>query len=673
MSVWVTDAERHSELSDRNVYTNRAIEAFLSEERLFWVVASKGMGKTLMLRYKRELTERSHRERGVLILPELKTLDYVRVPTSLPFDATKGLQHHDVWKDLWEVSITFSILFSFSFPQDSIEGMSSSVESLIDSGTLPAELAQGLQLLLEGRPPRRMNPSDVLVHLMQISWSALQKFRRFHMHVVHNLYTMRVRSGVFVFIDSFDQALRQAYPDNLKIWVEGQLGLLLAAWEVSRHNPHIKIYTSIRQEAYAAFRHENRQAIFGSMLMLKYSREDLESLLDKSVSFFESKSSLSELIGLAQVRNEFANDSEDVFAFTHRHLIAKPRSFMVAGGEISKICGNGDLSREERERRFRSVLYKCASEEICHDYLLGEMSFFLKALKDDHNRKALFRLIHRNILTKGMLKEVIRQFNRVLKQEGVWPGRDVNPMCELYNIGLLGSLVTDPISRATTQVFRKPFEFDCDMDDVLPDSKYYFLHPSLHRLVSDVNSRYRVSQIVIGDECPWLPEFQSILRAELLRVFVSYSTKDSAMTEKIMRRLGDQLGLRGAFVDFWYDKWKVKAGQWIQQAVEKGLENCDILLVLLSKNSLESNWVNREWRNRFKVEIDSGRICVVPVLIDIDEDSLPEMLRGKRARRIHRRPEKKYESNISQLCDDILSVARDLGKDVELKNAEEDL
>lgn len=52
MTTWITDAERHSHLSGQNVYVTRSIDAFLTDERLFWIVASKGMGKTLLLQYK---------------------------------------------------------------------------------------------------------------------------------------------------------------------------------------------------------------------------------------------------------------------------------------------------------------------------------------------------------------------------------------------------------------------------------------------------------------------------------------------------------------------------------------------------------------------------------------------------------------------------------------------
>ena len=684
MTTWITDAERHSQLSEQNVYVTRSIEAFLSDERLFWIVASKGMGKTLLLRYKRAKMEAEAAGSGIVILPHLKPLDYVRLPTSLPNDSTHSLSDRGHWKDLWQCAITLSILTVFPFGPNDRADVTRIVKTLESQEVLPDHLIQSVIKRINrisGTPEREhltaLNPSDFLVELLQINIGQQLKLRRYCMQTIYNLYASQIRSGVFVFIDSFDQALREAFDNSnerLSIWIEGQLGLLLAAWEMSRHNPHIKIFTSIRQEAFAAFRDESRQAIFGSMLLLKYSREELRQLLNKSVSYFEKKKSLSDLIGLSTVQNQ--HSAEDVFDFTLRHIIPTPRSFMVAGGEVAQECGgiNDAMSIAEKEKRFHAILRNCASEEICEDYLLGEMNLFLPTLKVRRNLDILCRLIQRNVLSRSMAQRIVNQFNELLKAEGVEPGQTVNPMCELHNIGLLGSVNTDPFDGSQRQAFRKPYEFDWQMKDTLPESTFYFLHPSLHRLVSSANPRYRVSRVLIGDDCPWDASHKKILREELFRIFVSYSTMDKGTPEKLIARLGDSVAGRGAFVDFWFDKWKIRGGQWIQVKIEEGIKKCDLMIVLVSKKSLGSRWVETEWRAKFQQEIEDGGVKVLPVLLDeIGNTELPALLRGKLARRIRKAPKSSFENDIRILTDDILGFARDLGKHVGLGSGEDDL
>ncbi len=288
MSVWVTDAEHLDVLTAENVFVNKPIRDFLTGDRIFWIVASKGMGKTLLLRYKRDLLQSSRGATGVFILPQNKPLDYVNIPSSLPIAATRAMSERQFWKDLWGISITLSIFLNFPL-QEVFSGTTHEAESLLEDLSVDGDLTDNLDRAIHNQPRQHLNPSDMLVRLLQGGVAQLLRLRRFAMQPIYNLYTRYVRSGVCVFIDSFDNALRETYPDDLDIWIQGQLGLLLAAWDMSRHNPHLKVYTSIRQEAYAAFRDENRLAIFGSMLMLKYTRQDLLELLKQECSFLRTK------------------------------------------------------------------------------------------------------------------------------------------------------------------------------------------------------------------------------------------------------------------------------------------------------------------------------------------------------------------------------------------------
>lgn len=180
--------------------------------------------------------------------------------------------------------------------------------------------------------------------------------------------------------------------------------------------------------------------------------------------------------------------------------------------------------------------------------------------------------------------------------------------------------------------------------------------------------------MLIGDDCPWDASHKKILREELFRIFVSYSTAERASPEKLIARLGDIVAGRGAFVDFWFDKWKIRGGQWIQVKIEEGIHKCDLMILLLSRKSLESRWVETEWRAKFQQEIENGGVKLLPVLLDeVDNKELPTLLRGKLARRIRKNPKSSFETDLQLLSGDILSVARDLGKHIELSSGGDDL
>src|ERR1041385_5681803 len=79
---WKTDAEFITELDPEFLWTNPRIDSFLAANDRFIIVASKGMGKTLLMRHKRHLIENSHQ--GVMVMPQGQMADYVNLAGVLP-------------------------------------------------------------------------------------------------------------------------------------------------------------------------------------------------------------------------------------------------------------------------------------------------------------------------------------------------------------------------------------------------------------------------------------------------------------------------------------------------------------------------------------------------------------------------------------------------------------
>lgn len=94
------------------------------------------------------------------------------------------------------------------------------------------------------------------------------------------------------------------------------------------------------------------------------------------------------------------------------------------------------------------------------------------------------------------------------------------------------------------------------------------------------------------------------------RAFISYSHKDQAFVDKLCARLKEV----GAVV--WLDKHELLAGS-LQKQVTRALSKQDIVIVVLSKDSVESDWVENELEmSRFK-EIQEERDVLCPIAIDM--------------------------------------------------------
>jgi tetratricopeptide (TPR) repeat protein len=96
--------------------------------------------------------------------------------------------------------------------------------------------------------------------------------------------------------------------------------------------------------------------------------------------------------------------------------------------------------------------------------------------------------------------------------------------------------------------------------------------------------------------------------------FISYSSKD----EEFARKLNSHL--RGAQIRVWFAPEDIKGGKKVDEQIEHAIKIYDKLLIVLSDNSLQSNWVMTELRKAFKHEGISGKRKLFPVsLVDFSK------------------------------------------------------
>lgn len=105
------------------------------------------------------------------------------------------------------------------------------------------------------------------------------------------------------------------------------------------------------------------------------------------------------------------------------------------------------------------------------------------------------------------------------------------------------------------------------------------------------------------------------------KVFLSHSTADKTFA----RKLTADLRANGHTV--WIDEAEINIGDSLIGKIREGIDKVDFVAAILSKTSIESEWVKKELDIASNREIEEKRVIVLPILIDKVE--LPGFLKGK--------------------------------------------
>jgi hypothetical protein len=100
-------------------------------------------------------------------------------------------------------------------------------------------------------------------------------------------------------------------------------------------------------------------------------------------------------------------------------------------------------------------------------------------------------------------------------------------------------------------------------------------------------------------------------------VFISYSVKDKAFVSK----LNNDLNLNG--VNTWVDIQQINPGEMWKDSLEIALRNANLIIVVLSENSLNSNYVLRE----FTASIRAGKRVITIKIGHLDIEKVPNTVK----------------------------------------------
>jgi hypothetical protein len=612
---WPTEGADHHDISPDALYQDKQIKHFLSGNQRTFLIASKGMGKTLLLRAKKKLLEED--ADGSLVIPSRGEADIPewKGPISgSPPDTVEA------WGDIWTASILFSIL-THRLPE--VEGMQPAKDIRLYFDEMQSDqrflghLNAAIDNKLE-RPPSYFvgllleRPKDTIARFLATSGGLCELTKRF------------VRHDVTMFIDAVDNSLTEKFAGNLTVWCNAQTALLHAAYRLNISNRHIHVYASIRQEAWSSFEHVDRAVIAGKSAILEFTVHDLKPMFELAIKRYTGHADIVSFFGgIDAIPNGRSGEKEVLFDYIYRHSVGTSRSVMQIGAMIDRQDLKAMFPDEaSRLQMIRSIVNIGAASQAYNDYLISQKSIFLSALHEPADIDALLALIPANILRGSTLKTIERAF--LVQKDG--DPRFVGPFNELFNNGLLGIVEVEVSTQKQKQRFKKPHEFDWKNHKVIQQNDIYLIHPSLQGRIRHFrpNSFHVNPSNVVGDGRAWNSEHKIFPK-----IFLSHSHKDKPLVRELRDMIKGELDMVMP-CDMWLDEKDISAGQDIGSSIEHGLSSSDLVLLFISRDSLNSHWVEREWRTKYYEEIETKEIRVICCIIDGSlHSSLPEFLKTK--------------------------------------------
>ncbi len=526
--AWPSDA---NQIDIRNldsiVFSNGLIDEFLNSESKYFLSANKGLGKTLLLTYKRSRLEREESQggrSGCFVPTGRPYLDFMSDLQSVKKANVELLADGARSKALWSFALKVSAL--------SCHPALFRDEDADDLQRLPRRVRDWLA---EGS---RIEPTMVFKEMLDLSRSDINRAIDRAQNFLEQKYR-RIHSGTYLFIDKVDQGCKGLPRDA---WVAVQSGLIEAAWDLLNSNNHVKIYASIRQEAFSNYESDIKVNLYGATTIIKYTREDLSDLLDRLSQVYEGTTTIKEFIGLNVVKHPMRAFPEDSFEYMRRYTLGRPRDFVILASAFSRM-------REQSSQPAFCRQVAETSGAVLVSNVFSEMKVFLSCLTNRERRLQFLARLPHNIISRREAVEIWSEFND-LDAEDLTPEvyRDIesfdHPFWELYSAGLLGIVTQDDTGHAV-QRFKQPHDQIHDSQSALPHVDYYLIHPALSSFIRSQRSRgvFNVFQsVVVGHDCAWEDHNPTFCRVERL-LFELPDTEFRGLAFELLKEISVRKGM----------------------------------------------------------------------------------------------------------------------------------
>jgi hypothetical protein len=498
-SKWIVEGSKINDFS--MIYVNGIIKTFLTDPQKNFIIAGKGIGKTVLLNYKRSLMEK--KTSGVLILPSTRPfVDFVNnLSQTLSSNKIEPFSRIEFCENFWRLALQIYLLSQTSIPEKALIQLKKDTNLKISSSIT---FDEDFDFLFTNK--RGME--SVFDQLMNMGYNKLKELFSIS-PLISDLFKQNIQEPIYYFFDRFDQALKYTKDE---IWYAMQQGLLEAAWNIMRDNAHVKIYLSLRQEAYDAYSSINKESMASNISLISYTSKELFELLIGLVEFYEDKVSLEDFLGIDTFYNSVIHDDEPIYQFMNRYSIGRPRDFIMFCGKLSEKVEDKVDNKKEYSEQLKNIIITASSSEIISG-LHTEVRMLLKYLDTQEKFDGFVKLLSRNVLTYKDLQKYCKKYNGAACSKKCADCKKdtpdkIHPFCDLYIMGLLGRIQRKTEGGELRQVFKSPYENITKTGIYGDTEKYYLIHPALRfyikSLKNEVDDAYELySSLLIGDGLPW--------------------------------------------------------------------------------------------------------------------------------------------------------------------------
>ena len=140
-------------------------------------------------------------------------------------------------------------------------------------------------------------------------------------------------------------------------------------------------------------------------------------------------------------------------------------------------------------------------------------------------------------------------------------------------------------------------------------------------------------------------------------MFLSYSRRNTRIAQRI------HLDLLAAGLSVWMDMTDARPGTRIREAINHGIEDSDLFLVLLSEHLIDFQWVLNELDAAMLRKITTRKTYLIPLLAgQISIDNIPQDLAGKIYIDLRRDFSRKYQRYKASLFETVMAMLSAAGK-----------
>jgi hypothetical protein len=534
MRAWTVDADDIQIADDLDatlLHRTPWIESFLEEKRSdrFIVTATKGFGKTLLLKAKRI----AYAEGTAVCIPENGLLD--KPIGDKVFNAAMVAlygESTDNWKRIWLIAIAAATLKRLDM-----------TDGLRVNPQLHALLAN----------PNLTSVIDHFVNLLDFERGDLFKSA----NETDNQLIPRLRTistPVAIFIDSIDEYFnkhvttreptRASHAGELSpnVWYFSQMGLVEVAYQLRRVSHQLKVFVAVRKEAFVKLEDTTSMAqqYRGSTVDIVYSPASLREIFLNNIRRETPRNlvhpgrlktdPIDAFLGTAAFTHDSSGETEDVFEYVCRHTLRRPRDFMTIGRKLSELG-----PEERRQESLAKQAIQQGATAIAHEYI-NEIQPYLGGI----DLYRLFPLLDRNVLQRD---DCDRIFLEYADSTGTLD-EPLHVFSALFRAGLLGVVDVDLATGRTVQKFLLPGERAFEHGDGLPESSHYLVHPILTSLVAEANPGYARNldrQNEIGSGRAWVDagadEPLCAVRADILHfsAFIRAGARETQVRDALHR------------------------------------------------------------------------------------------------------------------------------------------